>query len=69
MPRFYGWCDFCVKFYLISMDEWERQVIECAQIALSDNPKIHAKAGKQLCPECEKKNTTLPRTQCHRAVR
>jgi hypothetical protein len=58
MFKFYGWCDLCVKFYPISMDEWQRQVVEFVQIALSDDPEIQAKAGKQLCPECEKKNTT-----------
>lgn len=70
MPRFYGWCDICLKFYPISTDEFEKQVVEFAQHAISDNPEIRAKAGRQLCPECEKKNTAQkPQTRCRRAAR
>jgi hypothetical protein len=54
MPSFYGWCDICVDFYPISRDEWAKQLVESAQIALSDYPKT-AQVGKQLCPDCKKK--------------
>lgn len=71
MPSFYGWCDLCLKFYPVSVEECEKQVVEFAQIALSDDPEIQAQAGKQLCPACKRKSATAhkPHRRCRKACR
>src|SRR5437660_5710124 len=34
MPSFLGWCDACLDFYPISREEWEKQLVEFAEIAV-----------------------------------
>ena len=60
MPSFYGWCDLCLKFYPISNDEFEKQVVEFAQIYINDDPEVQAQAGKTTLPGLQKE-------ECHRA--
>jgi len=55
MPRFLGWCDACLDFYPISREEWEKQLVEFAQIAISAEPNGTTGPCLQLCPECKKK--------------
>jgi len=63
MPSFYGWCDLCGTFYPISTDEFERQVVEFAKIAINDDPEMRAEVGKQLCPACKQKNGTARKSR------
>jgi hypothetical protein len=70
MPSFYGWCDICVDFYPISQDEWEKQLVESAQLALNAERKGKTAPSLQLCPECKKKQNpqARQRDRCKRTA-
>jgi len=68
MPNFLGWCDACLDFYPISREEWEKQLVEFAQMAISSEPGTTAPC-LQLCPECKRsKSQSKQKGRCRRTA-